>query len=176
MPPLNREPGIPSSSRTLDTQDTIISQYSHMSRANGIPSSSMYPIDTAAQGGHREPKPGAEDNIQPRFELFTLGEGEKKVTEEPDTREFSCYRTSAWSNTTIRCTASHQPYMKSCSRAQMVRYHLHRSDHCLLGIPSTSIFTFNKEDHTLANMLRSRLLQYPHVHFAGYKVPHPLFR
>ncbi|RDL41209.1 RBP11-like subunits of RNA polymerase [Venustampulla echinocandica] len=41
--------------------------------------------------------------------------------------------------------------------------------------PNSSVFTFNKEDHTLANMLRSQLLKDPHVIFAGYKVPHPLF-
>ncbi|TQB68776.1 DNA-directed RNA polymerase II core subunit [Monascus purpureus] len=41
-------------------------------------------------------------------------------------------------------------------------------------IPSSAIFTFNKEDHTLGNMIRSRLLQNSHVLFAGYKVPHPL--
>lgn len=29
----------------------------------------------------------AEDNLQPRFELFLLGDGEKKVTETPDTRK-----------------------------------------------------------------------------------------
>ncbi|MCJ1451016.1 DNA-directed RNA polymerase II core subunit [Mycoblastus sanguinarius] len=78
-------------------------------------------------GGRREARPTAEDNVQHRFELFLLGDGEKKVTEEADTR-----------------------------------------------IPSSSIFTFNKEDHTLGNLLRSRLLQSPHVTFAGYKVPHPL--
>jgi DNA-directed RNA polymerase II subunit RPB11 len=62
-----------------------------------------------------------------------------------------------------------------------------------LGTPNSSVFTFNKEDHTLANMLRSALLKDPHVTFAGYKsmyiylalnsawrltqylVPHPLF-
>lgn len=43
-----------------------------------------------------------------------------------------------------------------------------------IGIPSSSIFTFNKEDHTLGNMLRSRLLQSDKVSFSGYKVPHPL--
>ncbi|KAL8770729.1 MAG: hypothetical protein Q9209_003596 [Squamulea sp. 1 TL-2023] len=78
------------------------------------------------------PQPGsraiAEENVPNRFELFLLGDGEKKVTEEPDTR-----------------------------------------------VQSASVFTFNKEDHTLGNMLRSRLLQSPHVHFSGYKVPHPLF-
>ncbi|KAL8824973.1 MAG: hypothetical protein Q9170_007980 [Blastenia crenularia] len=80
------------------------------------------------EGSHREPRPGAEDNVPNRFELFLLGDGEKKVTEETDTR-----------------------------------------------IPSTSVFTFNKEDHTLGNMLRARLFQSPHVLYSGYKVPHPLF-
>ncbi|MCJ1449366.1 MAG: DNA-directed RNA polymerase II core subunit [Stictis urceolatum] len=70
----------------------------------------------------------AEENVSPRFELFLLGDDEKKVTEAADTR-----------------------------------------------IPSSSLFTFNKEDHTLGNMLRARLLQSTHVLFAGYKVPHPLF-
>ncbi|GAB1212017.1 hypothetical protein ATERTT37_001144 [Aspergillus terreus] len=41
-------------------------------------------------------------------------------------------------------------------------------------IPSSAIFTFNKEDHTLGNLLSSRLLQSSHVLFAAYKVPHPL--
>ncbi|KAK2768764.1 DNA-directed RNA polymerase II core subunit [Arachnomyces sp. PD_36] len=41
-------------------------------------------------------------------------------------------------------------------------------------IPSACLFVFNKEDHTLANMIRSRLLTSSHVLFAGYKVPHPL--
>lgn len=41
-------------------------------------------------------------------------------------------------------------------------------------VPSTCVFTFNKEDHTLGNMIRSRLLQNQHVLFAGYKAPHPL--
>ncbi|KAI4129976.1 MAG: hypothetical protein LQ338_001982 [Usnochroma carphineum] len=79
------------------------------------------------EAGHRG-RPGAEENVPNRFELFLLGDGEKKVTEETDTR-----------------------------------------------IPSTSVFTFNKEDHTLGNMLRARLLQSPQVLFSGYKVPHPLF-
>ncbi|CZS89765.1 related to DNA-directed RNA polymerase 13.3K chain [Rhynchosporium agropyri] len=39
----------------------------------------------------------------------------------------------------------------------------------------SSVFTFNKEDHTLANILRAHLLKDPHVIFAGYKIPHPLF-
>ena len=36
-----------------------------------------------------ESRQATEDNNQPRFELFLLGEGEKKVTEEADTRESS---------------------------------------------------------------------------------------
>jgi DNA-directed RNA polymerase II subunit RPB11 len=62
---------------------------------------------------------------------------------------------------------------------------------CTSGTASTAIFTFNKEDHTLGNLLRDRLLQNSHVTFSGYKVctncppggdmtltikvPHPLF-
>ncbi|KAL8973397.1 MAG: hypothetical protein Q9197_002368 [Variospora fuerteventurae] len=96
-----------------------------MRRASGILLSKMGLANPEA--AHRD-RPSAEENVPNRFELFLLGDGEKKVTEETDTR-----------------------------------------------IPSTSVFTFNKEDHTLGNMLRARLLQSPHVLFSGYKVPHPLF-
>ncbi|GAA5914735.1 DNA-directed RNA polymerase II core subunit RPB11 [Sporobolomyces salmoneus] len=41
-------------------------------------------------------------------------------------------------------------------------------------IPNAATLTINKEDHTLANMLRSQLLLLSYVQFAGYKVPHPL--
>jgi len=41
-------------------------------------------------------------------------------------------------------------------------------------IPNAATFTINKEDHTLASMLRSQLLLNESVIFAGYKVPHPL--
>jgi DNA-directed RNA polymerase subunit L len=36
------------------------------------------------------------------------------------------------------------------------------------------IFTFNKEDHTLGNLLSSRLRHDSRVTFSGYKAPHPL--
>jgi DNA-directed RNA polymerase II subunit RPB11 len=36
------------------------------------------------------------------------------------------------------------------------------------------MFHFNKEDHTLGNMVRARLLKTEHVQYAGYRVPHPL--
>lgn len=41
-------------------------------------------------------------------------------------------------------------------------------------VPNAAIFTVNKEDHTLGNMIRNQLLKDPHVLFAGYKNPHPL--
>lgn len=42
-------------------------------------------------------------------------------------------------------------------------------------VPNASLFTFRKEDHTLANLLRARLLKSPAIVFAAYRVPHPLF-
>lgn len=41
-------------------------------------------------------------------------------------------------------------------------------------VPNAALFTVNKEDHTLGNMIRYQLLKDPNVLFAGYKVPHPL--
>ncbi|KAG8697435.1 DNA-directed RNA polymerase II core subunit [Ceratobasidium sp. 394] len=41
-------------------------------------------------------------------------------------------------------------------------------------IPNAATVKIVKQDHTLANMLRSQLLANEAVIFAGYKVPHPL--
>ncbi|SCV74016.1 BQ2448_6448 [Microbotryum intermedium] len=41
-------------------------------------------------------------------------------------------------------------------------------------IPNAATVTINKQDHTLANMLRAQLLSFSYVTFAGYRVPHPL--
>lgn len=41
-------------------------------------------------------------------------------------------------------------------------------------VPNAAIYTFNKEDHTVGNMVRNQLLKDPNVIFAGYKNPHPL--
>ncbi|KAK5982620.1 PRKCSH domain-containing protein [Trichostrongylus colubriformis] len=41
-------------------------------------------------------------------------------------------------------------------------------------VPNAAVFTINKEDHTLGNMLKHQLLKDPMVLFAGYKNPHPL--
>ncbi|KAF2752810.1 RBP11-like subunits of RNA polymerase [Pseudovirgaria hyperparasitica] len=70
----------------------------------------------------------ANDDVPYRFELFLLGDDEKKVTWELDTR-----------------------------------------------VPNTAIFTFNKEDHTLGNLLSARLHKYSYIRFSAYKIPHPLF-
>mmetsp|Transcript_2968 Transcript_2968/g.3380 ORF Transcript_2968/g.3380 Transcript_2968/m.3380 type:complete len:128 (-) Transcript_2968:292-675(-) len=41
-------------------------------------------------------------------------------------------------------------------------------------VSNAGTFTFNKEDHTLGNLVRMQLLRDPNVRFAGYKIPHPL--
>lgn len=67
--------------------NTITSQYAHMMR---LPHNSIMRTMTSLNAaGKREAKPTSEDNQPVRFELFLLGDGEKKVTEEADTREFS---------------------------------------------------------------------------------------
>lgn len=42
-------------------------------------------------------------------------------------------------------------------------------------MPNAAIIKFEREDHTLGNLLRGQLLQDSRVLFAAYKVPHPLF-
>ncbi|OAF71158.1 RNA polymerase II subunit B11 [Intoshia linei] len=41
-------------------------------------------------------------------------------------------------------------------------------------VPNSAIFTINKEDHTIGNLIKVQLIKDPNVVFAGYKVPHPL--
>ncbi|KAF2669643.1 DNA-directed RNA polymerase II subunit RPB11a [Microthyrium microscopicum] len=41
-------------------------------------------------------------------------------------------------------------------------------------VPNTAVFTFNREDHTLGNLLTAHLHKYKDVTFAAYKVEHPL--
>ncbi|KAG8953372.1 DNA-directed RNA polymerase II core subunit [Tulasnella sp. 419] len=41
-------------------------------------------------------------------------------------------------------------------------------------IPNAATIKIVKQDHTVANLIRSQLLSHPNVLFAGYKVPHPL--
>ncbi|KAJ5088220.1 hypothetical protein N7456_011836 [Penicillium angulare] len=41
-------------------------------------------------------------------------------------------------------------------------------------MPSASIFTFHKEDHTLGNLLCARLHKHENVIFSAYRVAHPL--
>ncbi|KAG9689757.1 RBP11-like subunits of RNA polymerase, partial [Aureobasidium melanogenum] len=77
---------------------------------------------------HKPERGDVANDVPPRFELFLLGDGEKKVTWAPETR-----------------------------------------------VPDAAVFTFNKEDHTLANLLRAKLAKSPNILFSAYKVPHPLF-
>lgn len=44
-----------------------------------------------------------------------------------------------------------------------------------MRMPNAAIFKFEREDHTLGNLLRAQLLQDSRVIFAAYKVEHPLF-
>ena len=70
--------------RSIDFDDKI-STASHMTRGtSSTPMTMNLNTGSSYAGSHMI---GAGDNIQDRFELFLLGEGEKKVTEEPDTRE-----------------------------------------------------------------------------------------
>lgn len=40
--------------------------------------------------------------------------------------------------------------------------------------PNSAVFVIEREDHTLGNMLRMRMLDDDDVLFSGYRVPHPL--
>lgn len=42
-------------------------------------------------------------------------------------------------------------------------------------MPNAAIIKIEREDHTLANLLRAQLLKDDRVIFAAYKVEHPLF-
>ncbi|CAD1810316.1 DNA-directed RNA polymerase II subunit RPB11 [Candida parapsilosis] len=42
-------------------------------------------------------------------------------------------------------------------------------------VPNAAIIKIEREDHTLANLLRAQLLKDDRVIFAAYKVEHPLF-
>ena len=41
-------------------------------------------------------------------------------------------------------------------------------------VTNAGMFRFNKEDHTVLNLLRMQLLRDPAVRFTGYQHPHPL--
>ena len=152
----------------LETRQTVVSHHAHMQRASSASCSSGRLEGKAdmrvanAEYGQPGSRAIAEENIPNRFELFLLGDGEKKVVEEPDTSKHSNYTRQAFLAQGVhRLKLLYECYADNCT---------------MVGVQSASVFTFNREDHTLGNMLRSRLLQSPHVHFSGYKVPHPLFR
>jgi DNA-directed RNA polymerase II subunit RPB11 len=88
----------------------------------------------------------ADYDAESRFELFLLDDGQSKVETKEETRKPACDPSPLASTNTPRT-----------------------------GVPNTAVFTFNKEDHTLGNLLSQRLLKYDYITFAAYKVPHPLF-
>lgn len=103
--------------------------------------------DAVEKGGTKPHKEWAvhdqtDGNVLDRHELILLGPGEKKIEEEVDTRKLMAIEIGR-------------------HITELIRY---------VGVPNACIFTFNKEDHTLGNLLRSRLLEDPHVLFSGYKV------
>lgn len=89
-------------------------------------------------------------NFGTRFELFLLGEGEKKITETPFPRKSG-------------------PYLRNDSQ---------KSDNWTQGMSNCSDFTLKKEDHTLGNLVSEHLKKHPNVLMAGYKskLPPPLRR
>jgi DNA-directed RNA polymerase II subunit RPB11 len=86
------------------------------------------------------------DKDAPRFELFLLDDGQQKIEYKDETRK-----------------SLYVPFQYICL---INRY---------TGVPNTAVFTFNKEDHTLGNLISQRLFKYPYITFSAYKVPHPLF-
>ncbi|KAF2034698.1 RBP11-like subunits of RNA polymerase [Setomelanomma holmii] len=90
----------------------------------------------------------ADYDAENRFELFLLDDGQSKVEWKEETRKSSLYE--------------HLPKPPLTNPTPS-------------GVPNTAVFTFNKEDHTLGNLLSQRLLKYDYIVFSAYKVPHPLF-
>lgn len=74
-----------------------------------------------------------------RFELFLLGEGEKKIEE--------------------KVYSGRVPI-------ESIREDLADK---MLGMSNTSDFVLKKEDHTLGNLLSEHLKAHPNVYMAGYK-------
>ena len=67
---------------------TVVSVSAHMQRyPPGASSVATMNINIGNPNTERGQRISAEDNIPSRFDAFLLGDGEKKVTEEPDTRK-----------------------------------------------------------------------------------------
>ena len=64
-------------------RSSIIDHYAHLNYNASINNNMVPPVPD----GPRSAKPATETNVPERFELFILGDGEKKVTEEIDTRK-----------------------------------------------------------------------------------------
>jgi hypothetical protein len=71
------QPGIPSTSTPTTGNNASSGSKPVMSSKPGNPS-----------GASHEPRHNATVNVPDRFELFLLGDGEKKITEAADNREY----------------------------------------------------------------------------------------
>ncbi|RGP65410.1 DNA-directed rna polymerase ii subunit rpb11 [Fusarium longipes] len=83
-------------------------------------------------------------NAPDRFELFLLGEGEKKIEEKVFSGKFRFDKSAVPPSLQYRT-----------------------------GMSNTSDFVLKKEDHTLGNLLSEHLKMHPNVYMAGYKIAHP---
>ena len=81
---------------------------------------------------------------------------------------------------TLTLSHSHPPPNSSrCQPRHLLFPSADKNEEKITYDPSTSIqnsgtFTFNKEDHTVGNLVRMQLLLDSNVTFAGYMMPHPL--
>lgn len=66
-----------------DDRPSVISHRAHLRYNSPAQINMVLPVPDGTRG----PKPAVETNVPERFELFILGDGEKKVSEEIDTRK-----------------------------------------------------------------------------------------
>jgi DNA-directed RNA polymerase II subunit RPB11 len=127
----------------------------------GITASEAMAFDCASRPPRRSSCQHKAELGPDRHELYLLEDGEKKIESKDETRK------------TPSDTPSEAPSKKATSILRKYKFEADKTT--LIGQPNSAIFTFNKEDHTLGNMLSQRLHKYPYVHFSAYRVPHPLF-
>ena len=72
---------LPSGSRSY-----VVNNFAHLRHSRFAQHVNMVPYNP-----ERGRRPVTESNVEDRFELFLLGEGEKKVTEAIDTRKLSSF-------------------------------------------------------------------------------------
>lgn len=127
----------------------------------GLTAPEAMAFDCASRPSRQASNTHRAEPVPDRFELYLLGDGEKKIESKDETRK------------TPPDIPPEAPSKKATSLLRKFKFEADMS--ALIGQPNSAIFTFNKEDHTLGNMLSQRLHKYPYVQFSAYRVPHPLF-